>query len=76
MALNSLERVQKNPTIEAAKQTTQLLNCSASHPDTLTEYIIRGIIIHIYSDASYISEPEANNRAGRYFFSDQNPKHQ
>ena len=26
------------------------------------------MILHIYSDASYISEPEARSRSGRYFF--------
>ena len=39
MELNSLEVVHKNPTIETAKQTTQSLNDSATHPDTITEYI-------------------------------------
>ena len=65
-----------NTKTENEKNITQLLNYSMSHPDAITEYRIRGIILHIYSDASYISEPEANNRAGRYLFSDQNPKHQ
>ena len=67
MALNSLTEVQKNPTIETAKQITPLLNYSATHPDAVIEYIKSGMILHIYADASYISEPKAQSRAGGYF---------
>ena len=36
MALNSLASVQTNPTIETARQITQFLNYSATHPDAIT----------------------------------------
>ena len=62
--LNSLAAVQKNPTIETAKQTTQLLNYKASHPYAVKEYRRITMILHIHSYASYISEPEACSRAG------------
>ena len=68
MVLNSLAAVQTNPTIETAKQITQFLSYSAKHPDVVTEFRKSGIIIHIYSDASYISELDAQSRAGGYFF--------
>ena len=59
MALNSLATVHTNPTMETAKQITQFISYSATHLDAVTEYIRRGIFLHIYLDASYISEPEA-----------------
>ena len=65
--LNSLEAVQTNMTIETTKQITQFLNYSATHPGAVTEYIKIRMILHIYSDASYISEPEAKSRSGGYF---------
>ena len=65
--LNSLEAVQTNMTIETTKQITQFLNYSATHTGTVTEYIKIRMILHIYSDASYISEPEAKSRSGGYF---------
>ena len=37
MALNSLVAVQTKPKIETAKQITQFLNYSATHPDAITE---------------------------------------
>ena len=54
MALKSLAAVQTKPTIENAKQITQFINYSATHPDSITEYRKSGMILHIYSDASYI----------------------
>ena len=68
MALNSLTEVQTKPTIETAKQIIQFINYIATHPDSITEYRKIGMILHIYLDASYISEPEARSRAGGYFF--------
>ena len=56
MVLNSLTVVQTNPTTETTKQATQLLNYSATNPDTVIEYRRGGMIIHIYSDASNILE--------------------
>ena len=67
MALNSLEAVQKKTTIENAKQITRFLNYGTAHSNAIIEYIKSGIILHIYSDASYISEPKAQSRVGGYF---------
>ena len=58
-ALNSLAVLKKNPTIETAKKMTQFINYNRTHPDAITEYRKSGIIIYIYLDASYSSEPEA-----------------
>ena len=67
-ALKFLATVQTKPTIENTKNITRFLNYSASYPDEVTEYIRSGIILHIYLDVSYISEPEAWSIAGGYFF--------
>ena len=63
MALNSPAVVHRNPTIETAQKITQFVNYSATHPDAITEYRKSGIILYIYSNASYISEPEARSRS-------------
>ena len=75
MALKSLAAVQKKSTIETTNQITQVLNYSATYPDAITEYIKSGMIIHIYSDVSYISEPEAQSRAGGFVLWQHNPTH-
>ena len=74
VALNYLVAVRTKLAIETAKQITQFLNYRATHPDTITEYRKVGMIIHIYSDAYYISEPEARSRAGGYFYLGPNSK--
>ena len=68
MLLNLLAAVQTNPKIKNAKQVTQFLKYSATHTDAVTEYRRSGYILCVYLDESYISEPEAGNRAGGYFF--------
>ena len=67
MALNSLMALQINPKIETAKKITQFLNYIATHSDAITEHIKSGMILHIYSNASYISEPEAKQIRGDFF---------
>ena len=59
MALKSLEAVHKNPTIETSKQITLFINYSTTHPYTVIEYRKSGMVLHIYSDASYVSDTEA-----------------
>ena len=59
MSTNLLAAVHTKPTIEIVKQVTHFLNYGETHTDTVTECRRSGMIIHIYSDASYISEPEA-----------------
>ena len=59
MALKSLEAVHTKPTIETSKQITLFLNYSTTHPYKLIEYRKSGMILHVYLDASYVSEPEA-----------------
>ena len=68
MALKSLVAVQTKPKIYTTRHITKILNYRTTHPDVLTEYKRTGMMLHIYLDASYISEPEARSRADRYFF--------
>ena len=68
VALKPLSVVQTKPTIKTVKHLTQFLNYSTPHPEVVTKYRIIGRIIHVYSYVFYISEPEAQSRAGEYFF--------
>ena len=46
--LNSLVEFHRKHIIEKVKQTTHLFYYCASHPDTVTYYRERDIILHIY----------------------------
>ena len=67
-ALGSLAAQQPEATNTTAKRMTQLLNYAASHPDATMRYSQSGMILHISSDASYLSEPKARSCVGGYFF--------
>ena len=55
MTLNSMTAVQNKPTVETSKQITLFLNYYESHLYAITEYKRSDMILHLYSDASYLS---------------------
>jgi hypothetical protein len=46
----------------------KLLNYCNTHPDTEIRYHASDMILHIHSDACYLSEREAKSRAGGFFY--------
>ena len=46
----------------------QFLDYAATHQDAILTYKESDMVLVIYSDASYLSEPKARSRAGRHFF--------
>ena len=50
------------------QKKTRFINYSATNPDAIPEYRKSVMNLHIYSDASHISEPEAQSRSGVYSF--------
>ena len=68
VALGSLASAQTNGTEATTVAITQLLNYCASHPNAILRYHSSGMVLHVHSDASYLSEKHARSRAGGYFF--------
>ena len=68
VALGSIGSAQAHGTTATAKAATKLLNYAATHPDAAILFKASKMILHIHSDASYLSEPKARSRAGGYFF--------
>jgi hypothetical protein len=66
VALGTIASSKTNRT--TADALTQLLNYAATHPDATVRYHASGMILHVHSDASYLSAPKARSRAGGYFF--------
>jgi hypothetical protein len=46
---------------------THLLNYSATHPDTIIQFIASDMILHVESDASYLSKPKAWSQVAGYY---------
>jgi hypothetical protein len=64
MPINVLASKQSNATEITAYKVIKLLNYFNTHPETKIRYHASDMILHIHSDASYLSENEAKSRAG------------
>jgi hypothetical protein len=68
MPINVLASEQSNATEVTADKVIKLINYCNTHPDTKIRYHASEMILHIHSDASYLSENEAKSRAGAFFY--------
>jgi hypothetical protein len=68
MPINVLASEQSNATEVKADKVIKLLNYCNTHPETKIRYQASDMILHIHSDASYLSENEAKSRAGGFFY--------
>ena len=68
VALKNIAAEQANSTQTTAKLVTQLLNYSATHSEAITIYHASGMVLHLHSDASFLSYPESKSRSGVYHY--------
>jgi hypothetical protein len=68
MPINVLASEQSNATEIKADKVIKLLNYCNTHRETKIRYHASDMILHIHSDASYLSENEAKSRAGGFFY--------
>jgi hypothetical protein len=50
------------------KAVSHLLDYCSTHPESTIRYVASNMQLKIHSDASYLSEPKAKSRIGRYFY--------
>jgi hypothetical protein len=68
MPLNDIAMEQAKATEKTQAPTNQLLDYLATHPDATIRYHASDMILHIHSDASYLSVSNARSRLGGLFF--------
>jgi hypothetical protein len=68
MQLNEIATEQTKSTGKTQAATNQLLYYLATHPDATIRYHASDMILHIHSDASYLSVSNAQSRLGGLFF--------
>jgi hypothetical protein len=68
MPLNNIETEQTKATEKTQSATNQMLDYLATHPDATIRYYASAMILHIHSDASYLSVSNARSRLGGLFF--------
>jgi hypothetical protein len=71
--LNDIATEQIKATAKTQAATNQLLDYLATHPDATIRYHASDMILHINSDASYLSVSNARSRLGGLFFLGNNP---
>jgi hypothetical protein len=59
---------QAAPTENTKKQVDRFLDYMWTHPDAIIRYRASDMILNVHSNASYLSAPRAQSRAGGYFF--------
>jgi hypothetical protein len=64
MALSAIATQQSAPTEETHAHVNQFLNYIWTHPDAKIRYRASDMILNVHSDASYLSAPKAQSRAG------------
>jgi hypothetical protein len=74
MPINVMASEQSNATEITADKVIKLLNYCNTHPETKIRYHASDMILHIHSDASYLSDNEAKSRAGGFFYIGNNSK--
>ena len=65
--LGYLGTAHSKPTEHTDKLINQLLNYLHTNPDATVRYHASGMVLHIHSDTSYLSDSNARSRAGGYF---------
>jgi hypothetical protein len=68
MPINVLASEQSKATEVTANKFIKLLNYCDTHPETKIRYHASDMILHIHSDASYLSENEAKSIAGGFSY--------
>jgi hypothetical protein len=68
MPLNDIATEQNEATEKMQAATNQLLDYLATHPDATIRYHASDMILHIHSDAPYLSVSNAQSRLGGLFF--------
>ena len=74
IALSAIAADQANPTEATLEKTLFFLDYVATHPDAILTYRASDMVLHVHSDASYLTEPKARSRAGGHFFMGSNSK--
>jgi hypothetical protein len=68
MPINVLASEKSKATAVTADKVIKLINYCNTHPETKIRYHASNMILHIHSDASYLSENEAKSRSGGFFY--------
>ena len=64
--LSAIASEQALPTENTIRKAQKFMDYAATHPDAVLTYRKSDMLLAVHSDASYLNEPEARSRAGRF----------
>ena len=67
-ALSTLASAQSSGTQKTREAMIHFLNYCATHPEATVRFRASDMILKIHSDASYLTESEAQSRVGGFFY--------
>ena len=67
-ALNRLAEQQSSPSKDTEAAMTHFLGYAATNPSAIIHYKASNMMLHIVSDASYLSEPRARIPTGGHYY--------
>jgi len=67
-ALSVLSSEQNTATEATEHAANHLLDYAATHPNATLRFVRSDMILHIHSDASYLTATKARSRYSRWFF--------
>ena len=68
VTFNNIEAKQSNRPQAKKEAVNQLLNYDATHSDTIIRCYSSGMVLHIQSNASFLSDAESNSIVGGYHY--------
>ena len=74
VTISSLSTQQAKPTIQTMTAVNHLLDYCATHPNAISRYHASDMVLHVESDASYLSEAKAKSRYAGYHYLSIDPK--
>ena len=72
-AIGTLATQQAKGTKATMTAITQFLNYAATHPDATIRYVRSDMVLHIESDASYLTAPKSRSRAAGFHYLSSRP---
>ena len=73
-SLTSISAEQSQATERTKRDVNKLFDYLATHPHAKIRYVASDMILHVHSDASYLSAPKARSKLGGYFYLSAKPK--
>ena len=66
--VSSIEARQDKATAKVKEEVKQSLDYFATHPNATVRFLASDVVLALYSDASYLSEPESKSRAAGHYY--------